>query len=1650
MVGKKPEHGTTAVQSTDQRFPIVGIGASAGGLEAFTQLLSHLPADTGMGFVLVQHLAPTQPSALAHLLASHTTMPVCEAVDGQRVLPSHVYVIAPDTILRIDNGILKVDTREEQPSGAQRAINVFLESLAHDWGEQAIGVVLSGNASDGTLGLKAIKARGGITLAQDDSAQYHSMPHSAITAGCVDRVLSPENIAQELAHIARHPHVAYGEPAVLESPMPAGGPAQGALQTDGGEAASDSVPELDSSAILQIVRGYSGVDFALYKSVTIKRRIRRRMALMGMTEIEDYARFLRANSPEVDRLCADMLIGVTRFFRDRGAFEALERDVFPALVKPGYNEPLRVWVPGCSTGQEVYSLAMAFTEFSERAGSTRPLKIFATDLNEARIATARAAFYPEALAREIGAGRLQRFFVKQEGGYRVNKELREQIVFARHNLLSDPPFSSMDIVSCRNVLIYFEPHVQRNVLVRFGYALKPNGFLFLGTSESIGTVTDWLQPVDKKFKVYTKMPGVAQRLPKPISSSSGEDVGHQTPVVPPANVPHVLLSELNAQQEADRITVKRFAPPGVLINAVLEILQFRGSTSPYLEPPINKASFNVLNMAHDDLRLPLRAVINKAMKGNTVVRRERVRVDCEDRAHLLVNIEVIPLKNLKERHYLVMFEPVGAVQSDAVVTADDEQARSPRVPGQKGDARRVLRLQQELAEVRAYAQALQEQYEVANEKLQASNEESQSANEELQSTNEQLETSQEEIDSANEELITVNTEMAQHNAELSRMNDDLINLQASVDLPMVVLARDLRIRSFTPQAVPLFNLLVTDIGQSINGIKHRLDSSDLGRFAAAAIETASAQEQEVWDRDGRWHLLRIQPYLTLDNKIDGVVLVLVDIDALKRSTLEAQKALQYAEAMLRTARVPLVALHSDLRVNTANEAFYKTFNLSSAEVEGRSIFSLSDGAWDIPKLRILLLEILPRDSVFNDFQVIHAFPILGRRTMWLNARRMQSAGDGTEMIVLSIEDVTEQLESRESVRRSEVRFRRLFEAAHDGILILESANGRIADANPFMTDLLDYTREELIGQELGQIGLFHDEVSSHEALAQLRKTGHIRYDSLPLRGKDGRPHVVELVGSTYKEDGKKVIQCNIRDVTVSAQAVDALRASETRFHAIADNVPVMIWMRDPDNCVTYFNRGWQNFVGGADDQTKDDHWRAAIQPEDRVRVLDSYARAFADHKRFELKYRLRQHGGGYRLILDVGIPLTLNRKFTGYIGSCIDITEREQIDFELSKSSKLESIGILAGGIAHDFNNLLTAIIGNIGLARSSLDRDGELFKSLMAAEYAGLRARDLAQQLLIFARGGVPIQNVLSLSSLLAEWIAFAARGSNIKITSTIAPDLWPVEADAGQLSQVINNLIINAQQAMPQGGVIGVTAENVTLGADSGLPLVGDYVRTVITDQGVGIAKDHLAKIFDPFFTTKSKGTGLGLATSYAIVKKHRGHLAVQSELGNGATFFIYLPASRKEIEPASDPRSIPVSGSGKILFMDDDPVIRRFASAALGSFGYEAECVNDGSEAVARYRRAQEQGEPYLGVILDLTIPGGMGGKDTMQALLAINPKIQAIVSSGYSNDPIMADFSAYGFCGRIAKPYQLEDLRDAVSLLADCGSNSNRSSGRRSPG
>ena len=1144
-------------------FPIVGVGASAGGLEAFTQLLGALPPGIGMGFVLVQHLDPDHESQLTEILGRATSLPVTTIVDNERVEPNHVYVIPRDTRLTINEGVLSLQPRP-RTRGAYRPIDIFFESLARDQRERAVGVVLSGTATDGTLGLEAIKAEGGITFAQDDTARHHSMPRSAVAAGCVDVVLSPEMIAAELVRIAKHPYVAGdiapGQPEVDrasatahetdDTALPSGG--HGAPRTDAERVRAEAETGHGHEGyrkVLLLLRNHSGVDFSLYKSTTIQRRIGRRLVLNKLDTLDAYANFLRGNSEELGALYSDVLISVTSFFRNPEAFEVLEEKVLPELLGQPGDHPVRCWVLGCSTGQEAYSIAMAFVEAFDQAPRMRKLQIFATDLNEALLDKARHGLYAKSLAEDISPERLRRFFVEEEGGYRVNKALREMVVFARQNLVADPPFSRMDLISCRNLLIYLEPSLQKKALPTFHYALRPGGYLLLGASESIGTFTDLFEPLDKKHKIYSKKAAAASGLhlpTRPARYDHGEPARGLHPM-PAVDAHDGGRGELDAQREADRITVNQFAPPAVLVNAELQILQFRGPTGAYLEPPLGKASFDVLKMAREGLLLPLRSAINEATKESRPARRDNLRVE-RDGDVQTVNLEVIPLRNLRERCLLIVFEEAEKAAGRRAIAPPVRDARV----GDDPDKERIAALERENSEMREYLQTLQEQHDAANEEVQSANEEVQSANEELQSINEELETSKEELESTNEELTTINEEMSNRNVELNRVNNDLVNFQSSAKLAVLLLGRDLTIRRFSTQAEKQLELLITDIGRPISHIRHGLvelgpsgqTPLDIEGLAAEAIADLREQEREVLDKSGRWYSLRMRPYVTLDGRVDGTAMVLFDIDRLRRSEQQAEAAREYAESLIDTVRDPLVALDAELRVVSANRSFYGTFRVSASDTIGRRIYDLGNRQWDVPRLRELLEAIVPQSKTIEDFEVEHAFESIGQRTMLLNARQLHRAREGPQ-ILLAIQDITEAKQAERARREIEAQHRTLVEQVKEYAIFRTDPRGRATTWNEGVERVLGFDRDGFVGVDIADTIYTSEDVADGVPQRELEiaaRDGTASSDRWMQR-KGGQRFAAAGVTSALRDDQGELAGFTkvMRDETAKVEKEETLR-----------------------------------------------------------------------------------------------------------------------------------------------------------------------------------------------------------------------------------------------------------------------------------------------------------------------------------------------------------------------------------------------------------------------------------------------------------------------------------------------------------------------------
>ena len=979
------ETGKKSAGDSAPRFPVVGVGASAGGLAAFSQMLAGLPANSGMAFVLVQHLDPNHGSELARLLAKDTAMPVTEAADGMALVPDHVYVIPPNTVMVVVHGILRLTPRETI-RGPHLSIDHFFRSLAADCESRAVGVVLSGTGTDGTLGLVEIKAGGGITFAQDPrSAEQAEMARSAIAYGCVDLVLSVTEIAQEIATIGRHRYLSRTE------------------------IAGDRDPFIDEAVaygqVLALLATSGGVDFTQYRPTTIKRRILRRMALRSCATLGAYLPVLNDSPAEVSLLLKDVLINVTNFFRDGPMFAALTAKIFPELVRNrGVDNTIRLWVVGCSTGQEVYSLAISLIEFLDHRPAPPVIQIFATDISEPSLATARLGVYPESIQGEVPPERLSRYFTRVIEGYRINKSIRDLCVFAKHDATADTPFSKIDLLSCRNMLIYLAPAMQSRMIAIFHYALNFPGYMILGNSESTGRSAELFSVIDAKQRLYLKN-NHSGRLHPPTFPSMPAKVSEVAERKPVAGG---LASPLaDYQRAADRLVIGRYAPAGVLIDPDSTIIQFRGDTSGFLDHGRGEASLNLLKMLPFALAQAIKEAIADARARNASVELLGVRFrNREVISELDVRIFPIRPRGLPDGCLLVLFEPRTAGAGVA-----ERQAPTPPVnePSGEADLRRELAaVRQELANANDYLRSLTEENGIVTDELKLANNEANSSNEELRCTNEELQTAKEEVLSANEELVTLNEELRSRNLDLTMFSNDVTNLLDSIDLPVLMLGADMRLRRMTANAERSFHLVSTDLGRPLGDLNLPFANDETMAMVAAVIRTQTAQEREVRGWHGRWFTVRINPYRAEGNRITGVVITLIDIDVLKGIQENLRKSGDFSRAIIETVRDPLVVLDQDLAINTANHAFFRLFALPGDAVLGKRIYHLNQGQWDIPELKRLLDDIPKTGSLFDNFEVTREFPGIGRRSVLLNARALESSELPARMIVLAISDITEQ------------------------------------------------------------------------------------------------------------------------------------------------------------------------------------------------------------------------------------------------------------------------------------------------------------------------------------------------------------------------------------------------------------------------------------------------------------------------------------------------------------------------------------------------------------------------------------------------------------------------------------------------------------------
>ncbi|HTZ18560.1 MAG TPA: CheR family methyltransferase [Dissulfurispiraceae bacterium] len=963
------------------RFYIVGMGGSAGALEAFEDFFRHMPANSGAAFVVVSHLDPTHKGVMPELIQRHTKMQVFEAEDGMKVGPNCVYVIPSNKDMGILHGTLQL-LEPTASRGLRLPIDFFFKHLGQDRKDRAVGIIFSGMGTDGTAGLKTIKENSGMIMVQDpESAKFDSMPRSAIETGLADYIAGADTLPSKLLGYLKQIARPIAETVIAEE-----------RETS------------DLQKILIILRGQTGNDFSLYKKNTILRRIERRMNVHQIATTKEYVELLQANPHEVDLLFRELLIGVTSFFRDPGAFASLKDKVVPVILAGREKErTIRIWVPGCSTGEEAYSVAIILSECMRKLKPTVDYKvqIFATDIDKEAIEKARQGIYPANIAADLSRDRLERFFARQDSRYQINKNIREMVIFAPHNVTMDPPFTKLDLICCRNLLIYLTAELQKKLLAVFHYGLKPDGFLFLGTSESVGRYGDFFSPADIRWKIYQRR----ATLQPPVDA--GDFALFYRDIAPGAVTKPHPVELVSIPETANRLLLENFTPAAVFVNEQGDIIYIHGRTGKYLEPPSGKANINIYAMARQGLAVELTGALREAKTRNTSVTLKDVRVKTNGDFQS-IDLSIMPVSQPGLSHSVFMI-----VFSDRAMPPEEPLPEKGRGASYARLKAINAELEKELRRTRDLLQSTNEEMQLSQEELKSTNEELQSTNEELQSTNEELSSSKEEMQSLNEELMTVNVELQAKISEITLANDDMKNMLNRTEMATLFLDCDMKIRRYTPEATKIFNLIPGDIGRPISHIVSNLKYETINDDFRKVLETLVFKETEIETKDGHWHLMRVTPYRTHTDTIDGLVINFTDITTMKKmsETLEekksaAQQALCFAEAIIETLREPFVVLDNGMMVLSANRPFYETFAVDPDQTEGMLLFDLGNGQWDSPQLRKLLSDVRLRDESFHDFAVEHDFPSIGRKKILLNAH-MIGRGDGEEgRILLAFEDVT--------------------------------------------------------------------------------------------------------------------------------------------------------------------------------------------------------------------------------------------------------------------------------------------------------------------------------------------------------------------------------------------------------------------------------------------------------------------------------------------------------------------------------------------------------------------------------------------------------------------------------------------------------------------
>lgn len=1401
-------------EAKENSFLVVAIGASAGGLEAMMELLKYLPADTGMAFIYVQHLSPEHKSMLTEILSKKTSMKVQEIDDMDKITPNNIFVIPYNKGIEVTDGHIKLIPRSD--NSAAISIDVLFSSLAEAQRERVIGIVLSGSASDGTVGMKVIKQVGGLTFAQDDSAKYTSMPHSAIAAGVVDFVLSAKEIALELERLSKHPMiknigVRNGEEDLIDNNNP------------------------DLKTILNYLLKATGVDFCAYKMNTIKRRIIRRMLLYKITLLNEYAKLLAKKKEEIDILYQDLLINVTSFFRDTDTHHYLKENLLPKILKRKQSgESIRIWVPACATGEEAYSIAIMLIEIQESKTINIPVQIFATDLSEQAISKARIGFYTKQELESVSPKRLQRFFTVTNGGFHVNKAVREMCVFAQHNILQDPPFSQLDFISCCNLFIYLDNAAQKKAINTFHYALNELGFLMLGKSENITQSANLFASTNKKYKIFTrKFNSGIRTLPNILPRYVHHEMSDKNLLANEISKPKQLISfNHNGLDNAiDNLLVSEFMPACVIINHQMEILQFRGITDLFLTHPKGRATFNILKMARPEIAFELRNSISKVIKTKRRFKKSGIEFKINALVKI-VSLEIVPLKidpvtaGWNEPLLLVIFTEQEQIE---VYAHQSKTEKNSSIAIGAAKDRRIKKLELELEAAHADALSLAQEQEAFSEELQSAHEEVVSSNEELQTLNEELETSKEEIESANEELTTTNQEL--------QMRNDLLN--------------------------------------------------------------------ESYD---------------------------------------------FSEAIIATVQNPMVVLDKSLRLKSASKAFYEFFEVKEVETIGLLLYDLGNKQWNIPRLRELLEDILPKNSFFSDFEITHSFPKIGEKKMLLNASRIVQKTNHEELILLAFADVTElrakalelQLKEyeilelkmsaeqliRKKVEDSEKRYNMMLMQSPFAFAVLKGKDMKVAFANDAMKKIWD-KGNTIKGKSLMKILPELKDQEFPTLLHQVYTTGipHMANESLTKFNRNGvmEDRYFNFVYQPYREIDETIIGVTLIaiEVTPEAEFNKKMKVSEENFRQLAELLPQKISQADERGNVFFYNSNWLKYAGLGLNELKGEGWKKIIHPDDQKEFNKHWQHCIktGNHFAMEIRFLNKQKEYKWHLSEAVAIKDEKGNIFKWVIAANeinqqveyrIDLegavrkrtTELVNANDELLKINKeLEAFTYVS---SHDLQEPLRKIqtFSSLILEKENqhLSDNGKNYFRLMQQE--AQRMKTLIQDLLAFSK--------LNTTDIKFEFTDLNVIIDDVKneFKELIAEkhavievkEICEVHVIPFQFRQLMRNLISNALKFSnpTRPPHIKIESRNIKyheLNIEN-LPFQKEYCHITISDNGIGFEKEFSEKIFKVFQRLYGKeeysGTGIGLAIVKKIVENHHGIITATGEIDKGATFNIYIPTS------------------------------------------------------------------------------------------------------------------------------------------------------------